>query len=297
MSEKEEIKKPANDRGKAEKKGSILRAVLQLVFFILMPACFSVGFNGVKYLFQTVGSGGVLTLNSYIRVLLFLVGYTIVFGRFFCGFLCAFGALGDWVYALSAWLQKRIFKRKKLLRLPEKAEQVLRFGKYVTLALIVLLCFTGVYGNIHGANPWEVFSLLATGNVRLKGETAAIVLFLLILAGDAVTERFFCRFLCPMGAVFSLLPVLPLSTIKRDEPNCIPGCSACRRKCPVGLKISADGTGDGECIRCERCLTVCPKGNLTKTAAKYIPWTVPGILLKTGIFFAAGCVLGLCRFL
>lgn len=297
MSENEGKMKNIQDKKKIEKTRKILRAVLQLLFFILMPACFSIGFNGIKYLFQTVGDGNVLAFNSYIRVLLFLVVYTIVFGRFFCGYLCAFGAIGDWIYAFSAWVQKKVLKRKKLLTLPEKAEQVLRFGKYVTLVLIVLLCFTGVYGKLHGVNPWEVFSLLTTGNFKLKGETVAVVLFLLILVGDAVTERFFCRFLCPMGAVFSLLPVLPFSTVKRDEPNCIKGCNACRRKCPVGLKIASDGTGDGECIQCERCLTVCPKGNLTKADVTCIPWSVPRSLIKAGIFFAAGCFLGLCRFL
>ena len=77
-------------------------------------------------------------------------------------------------------------------------------------------------------------------------------LFLLVTAGMALEPRFFCRFLCPMGAVFSLMPVLPFSVIKRDRENCIPKCKACNLVCPANLEIPSDKEGDnatsGECF-------------------------------------------------
>ena len=62
----------------------------------------------------------------------------------------------------------------------------------------------------------------------------------LILVGMAFQERFFCRVLCPMGAVFSMLPVLPLFTLRRDRSECIRGCRACTMKCPSDIELAPD---------------------------------------------------------
>lgn len=77
--------------------------------------------------------------------------------------------------------------------------------------------------------------------------------------------RFFCRYLCPFGAVFSLLPVLPVSVVGRDRENCLKGCSLCQKVCPAGISLP-DRNGDytqimGECFSCGRCAGGCPRGN------------------------------------
>ena len=61
--------------------------------------------------------------------------------------------------------------------------------------------------------------MLHAGNFKLGGYIVGLVLLVLILVGMAFQERFFCRVLCPMGAVFSMLPVLPLFTLRRDVPS------------------------------------------------------------------------------
>lgn len=105
--------------------------------------------------------------------------------------------------------------------------------KYVVLAVIVLLCFKGVYSQTQGYSPWDVFSMLHAFNFKLGGYLLGIVLLVLIMVGMALQERFFCRFLCPMGAVFSLLPMLPFFTLKREREQCIKGCSACTKQWSV----------------------------------------------------------------
>jgi len=89
------------------------------------------------------------------------------------------------------------------------------------------------------------------------------VLLVLILAGMVFCERFFCRFLCPMGAVFTMLPVLPFFSVRRQKANCAKGCTACQKICPSDLELPEKGSwnGNGDCFQCQKCLEICPKKN------------------------------------
>ena len=114
-----------------------------------------------------------LLLDSFALSLLGLCGFTILFGRFFCGYVCAFGSLGDAVYALSGLVQKKLLRRKKQLRLPEQAMRWGQKVKYLVLAGIVVLCAAGVYGKLSGTSPWEVFSRLTALRLPPEGLASA----------------------------------------------------------------------------------------------------------------------------
>ena len=96
-------------------------------------------------------------MTSFVTVLLVICLYTMVFGRFFCGFVCAFGAFGDALHALYTKACKK--RKKKPVKIPEKAVWILGYMKYLVLLLIVLLCYSGVYGKAQGTSPWDVFSI------------------------------------------------------------------------------------------------------------------------------------------
>jgi len=78
--------------------------------------------------------------------------------------------------------------------------------KYLLLAGLVALYVTRQEKLLTGASPWEVFSRLTALHLPPEGFGVGIGLLVLILLGMAVQPRFFCQFLCPMGAVFALLP-------------------------------------------------------------------------------------------
>ena len=242
------------------------RAGIQIVFFLLAPSLFTEAFNGIKSIFQTVSAGEMLEWSAFLRTMCILCIFTMLAGRFFCGYACAFGAVGDWIYALSDQIQTRLTrKRKKKTRLPDiptELQRKLQYIKYVVLAVIVALCAFGAYGSLSGWSPWDVFSMLRAGNLRLAGYGLGIVLLILIVLGMAWKERFFCQFLCPMGAVFALLPVLPWTSLRRDRENCLPRCSACEKQCPTAVALDVDTPRSGECIRCGKCVGTCPKGNI-----------------------------------
>ena len=144
-----------------------LRALIQILYFLFLPSVYTAAFAGVKYIFTQIGAGEVIGLTSFVTVLIVLCAYTILFGRFFCGFACAFGSLGDGIHAFYIWCFKK--KKKKPVLLSEKITEKLSYLKYLVLTVIAVLCFAGIYGKAKGTSPWDVFSMLHAGNFHLQG--------------------------------------------------------------------------------------------------------------------------------
>ena len=239
-----------------------VRAGIQLFYFLLIPGAFTAAFNGVKFIGTAVGSNKPLELSAFVMALAGLCAFTIVFGRFFCGFACAFGSFGDALHGIYTWICKK--RKKKVKQLPPRLIAVCSALKYVVLAAIVFMCYKGIYGQARGTSPWDVFSMFRARNIQLSGYTVGVVILLLLMAGMFFQERFFCRCFCPMGAVFSLLPVLPFFSLQRDRDHCRPGCSACTMRCPSDIELPKNGSPAvmGDCFQCQKCVDTCPQGNV-----------------------------------
>lgn len=251
-----------NELKKRQIKIRFIRAVIQLLFFICAPSLFSTAFTGIKSVFTAIGQGKPVEWNSFLDVTAVLLLVTCLFGRHFCGYACAFGSLGDALYEGFSWIWKKIFRKKKKPGYPEQVVHILQKVKYVLLAVILLLCAAGVYGSFTGTSPWDVFSLLLSGHLPGDSYKVGTILLILIMVGMCTQERFFCQFLCPMGAVFALMPVAPGALFKRKRERCAKKCTLCKKRCPAHLDIDGDTIMSGECICCHACAGICPAGNI-----------------------------------
>lgn len=271
----------------------LINAAIRVFFFFLFPAIFSTVFSGVKYICSQFSTGQMLTINSFIITLICVLLFTMIFGRFFCGFACAFGSYGDLLYLISSSIQKKI--RKKVFHFPKSLRNVFRYGKFLVLIAVILLCFFGQAAIVSDFSPWIIFSQLIAYQLPREGSIYAIIILVLVSVGMLMEPRFFCRYLCPLGAIFSLLPIFPWSAVKRNREDCLKGCRMCAQTCPCSLEIP-DVSNDenqkmGECFQCGNCVNWCPKDN---AKAATMPGGVAGIIwqiVKAALFF------GLCWWL
>ena len=101
--------KTKTDHRRTQKRNAVVRTLVQLLFFIMMPGAFVAGFNGVKTIFQAIGTGKPLPWNGFTMALAALCVCTVLFGRYFCGYVCAFGTLGDFVYRSQDGYRRSFF--------------------------------------------------------------------------------------------------------------------------------------------------------------------------------------------
>ncbi len=274
-----------------KQRSEIIRTAIQIAFLIFLPSAFSSAFTAVKNVFAAISEGAELTWTPFVTILLCLLGFTVVFGRFFCGYACPFGAVTDWIWKISSFVQKKT--KKKLPKIPENVQKYLQGLKYVVLAGILLLCGFGAAGVVNANSPWTLFSLLLSGQHIGAELTIAGILLALIVILSVFEERAFCQFFCPMGAIFSLMPVLPTGQLKRDTDKCLKGCSLCKRTCPVAIQPGEAQLRGGECIRCGKCEFSCPRKNLSVSPVRFRPAEqilvfVRAAILAAVLIFVAG---------
>ncbi|QLA15969.1 4Fe-4S binding protein [Desulfolutivibrio sulfoxidireducens] len=228
----------------------------------------------------------------------------LVFGRAFCGNICPMGATLD---AAGRLVGRE--KRRPPANPVERAGQSRSAGprrlKYLVLAAVLASALAGVSlvfwvsplslatrfyglfvlpaaelaanGFLRAADPLlEALSLIGLKYASVPGHRFAGQLFIVAFFGTLFIlarrePRFWCRYLCPAGAILALFSGRPRLVARRVGEGCT-GCGACRRACPMGaIPVDPKTTIFSECIVCRACLGACPE-----KAISFTPFTGPG---------------------
>lgn len=186
----------------------------------------------------------------YILGTLLLFG--LFLGRVICGFLCPIGLLQELLHKIPT------VKLKK-----SRVTRVFSYGKYVILALFVIAVplfqfAPGFCKYICPAGTFEAGYPLVFKNKILRTMTGRLftvktLLLALILLACVFCFRAFCRFLCPLGAIYSFFHPVAVFGIRVDSTRCT-HCDACVKRCPMDIRR----VGDRECVHCGDCIDVCP---------------------------------------
>ena len=198
----------------------------------------------------------------------YVLGTVAVFGallgRYVCGWLCPFGLVQD--------LFHKIPFPKKLKKLP--GDRWLKYGKYAALLILVLLLPAVITGTTGIGDPWFCKYVCPSGTLlgavplmlanpalaRAAGGLFAwkLAVLLVVLFLSVLVWRPFCRYLCPLGALYGLLNPVAALGFAVDATKCT-RCGACRRACKLDIP-TWQKPNSMECVRCGACKRACPHG-------------------------------------
>ena len=220
--------------------------------------------------FQNALSASAVRFPYYMLGTLLLFGS--LFGRVICGFLCPVGLVQELLHKIpTPKIPKSRFTR------------ALSLLKYVILAVFVIaiplhyaareiplpgfckfICPAGIGEGAIGllshprnSNLFNMLSILFTRK---------FVILILFIGFSVFMFRPFCRFICPLGAIYSLFNRISFFGVRVDLSKCT-HCSRCIRECGMDVKE----VGDRECIQCASCMNVCAANAISLKAGK---WTI-----------------------
>jgi polyferredoxin len=213
------------------------------------------GMMNTKYLLTTGHVPAIHPAAMFLFMAFVLM--SVLLKKVFCSWLCPVGTFSEALWKLG----RKIFRRN--FRLPQWLDIPLRGLKYVLLGFFLFVVGTMSAEALQGflQTPYGLIADVKMLNFfRDIGETAAIVIGVLVL-GSMLVQNFWCRYLCPYGALMGLVSLLSPVKIRRDADACI-DCAKCARACPAGLAVDElVQIRSVECTACMECVAVCPAEN------------------------------------
>ena len=219
-------------------------------------------FGGLETLYSLLAGDGFLRHTAASSVIL-LVGMLVMaaaYRRSFCGNLCPLGTL----QGLFGAAGRRLLRRR--LTVPRAVDRVARYLKYAVLVFFALWTWQAAELVLRPYDPWVAWAHLTAPDL-LTTYGIGLAVLVVSLAGSLVYERFFCKYLCPAGALLGLLSRVSFLNIRRDADACI-DCGRCDKACMMNVEVAtADVVKSSECISCNECVNACPVPGALKVTA------------------------------
>ncbi|MDR1020137.1 MAG: 4Fe-4S binding protein [Synergistaceae bacterium] len=202
-----------------------------------------------------------------------MVGFGLLFGRMVCGFLCPFGLVQELLRKIPFFRAKPSARGAGFALFAKRA----RLVKYVLLLVFVLALPLLTKGELGVGAPAFCKYICPAGTITAGGPLLAAnppmrealgwlfalktLIALATVLGCVAVYRFFCKFLCPLGAFYGLFNKIALYQIRIDHEKCS-HCGTCAQVCQMGVDPSL-GCGSAECVRCKDCVKACPASALS----------------------------------
>lgn len=218
-------------------------------------------YGGLESLYTIFTDGSLIDkVYSGTVVLFFLtVVLALLFRRSFCGWICPLGGIQEFLGRLG----RKVLGRS--LVMPRKLDHGLRVLKYPVLVFTAYLSWKTASMWVSPYDPWAAYGHLGEGLAGVWEEfTIGFIILVITFAGSFLYDRFFCKYLCPMGAFLGLISKISPTRIVRDKDLCI-DCNLCTKVCSMNIPVArVENVTSPECINCQECTAICPKeGALT----------------------------------
>lgn len=213
-----------------------------------------------------IGSLQAVLDSAHFKASCYVLGFLMLFGsilgRFVCGFLCPFGFFQDLLYKIPVFKKCKNFKgHTYFIKL-----------KYIILLLFVIVLPSFVVDVVGSGTPWFCEYICPSGTLMggipltlLRPDLRAaagirfawkMFLLVIILLLSMKWYRPFCKYLCPLGAIYSVFNSFSLYRFEVDQHKCIK-CGKCQKVCNMDIK-TFEKPNSPECIRCGNCKRECP---------------------------------------
>lgn len=240
-------------------------------------------YGGLESFYSLLSSGTFIQkiFSGTLVIFTLTVILAIIFRRSFCGILCPFGALQEFLGMIG----QKLFKKRFVM--PKKIDEPMRYLKYIILLITAIGAFVTAEMWMAPYDPWSVYGHIfgEFEEVFVESPIGAIILIITIL-GSILYDRFFCKYLCPMGAFLGIVSKISPNKIERDEEKCI-DCGICSRQCPMNIDVEKEKEiTTAECINCQNCVLSCPKEGVLKIKqGKKVVSSLVLIIAVIGIYF------------
>ena len=262
------------------KPGLSIRLVIQLLFLIvtiliglrhILPGESSKGgafdvfcpLGAIETLWSYVTKGLTLKTTSPLNfsILIGVIGLSILAGRAFCGWMCPVGTLQDFLADIPSRIYSQKKRNRKLwvsklpVRISKGNDGWLRGMKYLILVVVLIASIGASFPPLQPLCPARAFFSFQPPSPLIW---SVLITFLIT---SILNRRFWCKYLCPLGAVLAPFnKINPLRLVLKDS-----GCTSCRRceaVCPMEIEDLTQNLRSPECIQCLDCQEACPEENM-----------------------------------
>jgi polyferredoxin len=230
-----------------------------------------------------IGGGFNQVHPSGLIILLMVLATAILFKRGFCSWVCPFGLLTEYLNRLH-----RLIFRKNL-KLPVWLDYPLRSLKYLLLAFFlwaIILQMNAAALEYFIYSPYNMVADIKMLHFFTNISNFALRVLVILLVLSILIRNFWCRYLCPYGAMLGVLSFFSMLKIHRNDDTCTQ-CQKCTRTCPVDIKVHKTlSVISDECHACLKCVAACPEEDTL-----YISVSKRKAILKPWVYAAAICLL------